>query len=289
MAPNKKQIAYLTDSIADVDLVVDSKFLPLTDPREAELQSTLQQRQQQQEQPIDGSYWDWQPDEEVLAEEKKESHAALFSAERYEKNLIQDGQRGAASVIVVSSDADTAENDAYWSEASAETANATKPQHHTYWYAPADPREALIQAIVRDEADRKVVSADNIEQNLLRQARNLLSSTRSSGRQNPHYDDYWNFDTTLTDGAYSQAYWDWSEGQDGQVQQLLSTDRLVENLKKMQTSSPSCSGNSTARLASSDDYWSWAEGVPLADDYWNWNAQSSTVAVGGAGGYWDGM
>ena len=298
MAPNVKQLHLLASSLADLE-VVQAKYLPLTHPASDQqvAQPTTQAPSVPSRTPAQieasASYWDWQPEvpsvqEEAVEEPKKD----LFSAASIEANLIKDSQRTASANIVVAED--TAENDYYWQER-VEQADQTKPQHDDYWFSPANPEEAHIQAILNDEFARQSVSLETIEKHLLA----ARSALRATG-QKPANDDYWCESAPVVEReslkqVYSQNYWTWESDVSGksesnkaaliqailaeeQCRQLVSLARLEHNL---QTSVlPACGQTK----ASSDEVWSWSHDATPSDSYWD---TSAPKAVGHQVGYWD--
>lgn len=284
MAPNRKQLNLL--SLADLDIPVQAKFLPLTHPLE-QAQQTIKERVRTPTKPVTtetASYWDWPAD---VPEEPKD----LFSASSLESNLIKDSQRELSSDIVYATD--VAENDDYWNESVEEPVSVTKPQHDTYWSWPADPEDARIAAILKDEATRQQFSADRIVEDLVN-----TRSIDTSSQQKPESDSYWSWESSPAlivseslDAVYSQSYWEWKSDDRSKAEvnkleiirsileseacrQVVSLAKIEENLQKA-TMPETCS-----TLASSDDYWSW----PVSEDnYWSWSTKPVTCVTG----YWE--
>ena len=300
MAPNVKQLHALASSLADIN-VVQAKYLPLTH------QTTVQQQEETSAPSVpvrspaqiaeSDSYWSWTADVPVaVAEEQLEQPALpnkdLFSAAAIEANLIRDSQRPAAKELVVAADA--ADHDDYWAEASSSSSSVdqTKPQHDDYWYAPANPEEAHIQAILNEEFARQQVSLATIERNLLA----ARSQSRASG-QKASNDDYWAEETVVPaidsslQETYSQNYWVWESDSCGKAnnitesilaeekcRQAVSLARIEHNLKS--TVLPPCGQTKAA----CDDMWNWSHDAHPSDRYWD---TSLPKAVGHHAGYWD--
>lgn len=293
MAPNVKQLHLLASSLADID-VVQAKYLPLTHSAEQAVQEqqTAPSRTPAQIAESD-SYWGWTADvpSTPVVQEEEQPAKDLFSAASIEANLIKDSQRTTSADIIVASDA--AENDDYWAEASTVSASKTKPQHDDYWYAPANPEEALIQAILNDEFARQSVSVQTIQKNLLA----ARSQSRATGQKAAN-DGYWAEATVPVDTlkeAYSQSYWNWDSDlrskaeankadvidsimAEEQCRQAVSCARIEQHLKS--TVLPPCGQTK----ASSDAMWSWSHDAKPSDSYWD---TSLPQAVGHQAGYWD--
>lgn len=260
MAPNRKQLNLL--SLADLDIPVQAKFLPLTHHLEQAQQTILKVPVRTVLKPFaTASYWEWPAD---VPEEPKD----LFSVSSLESNLIKDSQRKLSSDIIYASD--VAENDDYWSESMKAPESNTKPQHDTYWSCPADPKDAHVAAILMDESFRQQFSADSIVENLV--------NTRSADIPSQHKqesDSYWSWESSpalivndLLDEVYSLSYWEWKSGDRSKAQvnkaeitrsilesetcrQVVSLAKIEENLQKV-TLPETC-----ASQASSVEYWSW--------------------------------
>jgi hypothetical protein len=284
MAPNRKQLNLL--SLADLDIPVQAKFLPLTHPLE-QAQQTIKEPVRTAAKPIVtecASYWDWTAD---VPEEPKD----LFSASSLESNLIKDSQLELSSDIIYATD--IAENDDYWNESVEEPESATKPQHDTYWSWPADPKDARIAAILKDEAARQQFLADKIVEDLVN-----TRPTDTPSQQKQESDSYWSWESSSAlivseslDEVYSQSYWEWKSDDRSKAQvnkaeiirSILESEacRQVVSLAKIEESLQEATLPETcATQASSDEYWSW----PVAEDnYWSWSAKP----VAATQGYWE--
>ena len=293
MAPNVKQLHLLASSLADIS-VVQAKYLPLTHSTEQAVQQAAPVPSRTPAQIAESdSYWGWSadvPSTPVIQQEEEQPTKDLFSAASIEANLIKDSQRTPSADIIVASDA--AENDDYWAEATA-SADKTKPQHDDYWYAPANPEEAHIQAILNDEFARQSVSVQTVEKNLLA----ARSQSRATGQKAAN-DDYWAEATAPVDSlkeAYSQSYWNWDSDvrskaevnkadliesilAEEQCRQAVSCARIEQHLKS--TVLPACGQTK----ASSDAMWSWSHDAKPSDSYWD---TTLPQAVGHQAGYWD--
>lgn len=283
MAPNRKQLSLL--ALAELDIRVEAKFLPLTHP--------LEQVQQSIKEPVrtpsksiateSAYYWDWPAD---VPQEPKD----LFSTASLEANLIKDSQRELISDVIYATDA---AGDEYWNESAEEPEPNTKPQHDSYWSWPAEPKDAHISAILKDEATRQVISVHRIVENLV-----LRQPADAPSQQKQENDDYWAWESSPAlvvseslDEVYSQSYWEWKSDHRSKAEvnkaeivrsileaescrQQVSLAKIEENLQK--TTLP----ESSAAQALSDEYWSWPA---VEDNYWNWSAKP----IAATQGYWD--
>mmetsp|Transcript_84 Transcript_84/g.197 ORF Transcript_84/g.197 Transcript_84/m.197 type:complete len:230 (+) Transcript_84:66-755(+) len=102
MPPNRKSPTIFENNyeFGSLHIPLQTKYLPLTDPREAGQQLEQEHQSFQQELITDpkkekpattASYWDWPSD--TAAEEKLAAVDDLFSTSRFESNLIADSTR----------------------------------------------------------------------------------------------------------------------------------------------------------------------------------------------------
>jgi hypothetical protein len=281
MAPNRKNVASLLESLSSNDLqnlqsTIQPKFLPLTDAREAEQH---QQPQQQQVKAVESvSYWDW--DANVV-----EEPVDVLSTANIASNLIQ------AAATVVSESQPVAAHDDYWADQSQPVVVVNKPQHVecSYWEWPAeqDSKKATIDRILAEERAFHLVSAAATEETersaspvfLLRQVQSHKESN----------DQYWAWESNQVashtmDASHPNAnYWDWEEKTEEHpfqalleyeaVRQMLTAENIVRQMQW--TKVQEC-----ATQNKSDDYWTWSE--HYGDQYWE-APKSQAVSTG----YWD--
>jgi len=284
MAPNVKQLHLLASSLADIQ-VVQAKYMPLTHASvSVQQQVTPSASTPAQNVEASASYWEWSApttvaDVPIAITGKKD----LFSSASMEANLIQDSQRVISEDVVVSIDTES-DNDSYWQERVEESAvDMTEPQHDDYWYSPANPEEAHIQAILNDEFARQSVSVETIEKNLL-----ATSSQSFVIGQVAANDDYWTEAKPVSrslEQVYSENYW--STEKVAVVSAILAEEEcrravsLVSIEKNIQASIlPACGQTK----ASSDAHWGWSHDAKPSDSYWD---NAAPAAVGHQAGYWD--
>jgi hypothetical protein len=124
MAPNRKSLTALTQSLNCMDLVstVQSKYLPLTHPSEAGSQGTFHGGAPLPQDSL--SYWEWSSDEVV------EPTICVLSSENIVSNLIQAGHALDEEDVGTTNP----DHDSYWSE---HQAAPTSPLHASaneeYW------------------------------------------------------------------------------------------------------------------------------------------------------------
>lgn len=298
MAPNRKQLTLLTESLADLDLV-QPKYLPLTSEVQQQTSVKPVVAIQPQTAPSD-DYWTWTSEDVVVEEEPTKD---LFSCSSIEQNLIKDAENRATTSNVIKSETTV---EGYWDEATSSTTEediittTTKPQHDNYWAWPVNEKEARIAAILADEVARTKMSTDKIISNLRQVPQKAVREMIAAN------DQYWDWESPsgliisdALDEVYSNSYWEWSADERSEVnnkvaflanilqyeanRQLLSTDRIEANLQK----APATSCQVQAATATNDDYWSWSTPATSTsqDNYWDWNAKPAVEASGKS--YWD--
>mmetsp|Transcript_19948 Transcript_19948/g.35080 ORF Transcript_19948/g.35080 Transcript_19948/m.35080 type:complete len:274 (-) Transcript_19948:103-924(-) len=273
MAPNKKNIAVLElpAGTAGLQSTIQAKFLPLTDPSEAQQHHGQQQETtQSRRQEASASYWDWTSD--TQAEEEAEKVADLFSMTHIVSNMIKDGQQ------YVSSPANqVAAHDDYWAEnsnAAEEEAASTKgPQHESesFWYWPAN------QKVHEEEKAQRLTSTNNIESNL----KNYVPPQERGSTKDTH-DSYWTWDASSKATAKHEIpghvldpthpnydYWTWNTPSEEekkkmliqsileseQARQLLSAEHIEEQL--VQHASRPKDETNVAPAIAAGGYWDW--------------------------------
>jgi hypothetical protein len=255
MAPNRKNIVSL-DLPAEVEGLrnnIQSKYLPLTDPREQDQeqhqneQLEVLQRQPNATDDASASYWEWSTDTEVNDEEENKV-AHLFSVQRIESNLIKDAQK-----YVTSPSNKVSEHDAYWADDSQiveKEQTPNKPQHVSdcFWYWPANDK------IYKEEVANKLTSCSNIESNL----RSIVIAEGSSNTAKKEHDRFWTWTSDESrhqikdipahslDPNPSFDYWTWDTIspedvkkkiietilEEERIRQLLSSEHIEEQLRK---------------------------------------------------------
>lgn len=304
MAPNRKSIAALTATLSSTDLqslqtsVATSKFLPLTDPKEA-----LQQAQPPKQQTVvvaenSASYWDWQSTAPVEPAETFD----ILSLANIEANLVKTAEEYKTE----SASKQVAAHDNYWAEeqqqAEPEERPVVKQAQHietSYWEWPAeqDYKRATIESILREEKAYHLVSGAAVE---LREAgaKGVSKEIIQTDATKVSNDGYWGWESPVvaphTDDVShpNRNYWDWSEEtmkknphQDlldyEAARQLVMADSIVKSLvnqKNVPTSGGSPNG-------CSDEYWQWSD--RLGDAYWDVPATAPQVTTADAQSYWE--
>jgi hypothetical protein len=289
MAPNRKQLHNLelpTDSLGLDGLrsTVQSKFLPLTDPRsQTQLENLVSESQtEQQQQPSDyQSYWDWQTEDgivDLLEKDLKKKSAAeapvvvvdLFSASHIEANLIADSKKYSSSSVV-----DEPEHD---DNNKIHHATIIRPQHassessSSYWDWSVNTSE------YEEELANRLTSSTHIFQNLVK--------TRHQRQPvQPANDQYWTWETSadevkkeeddVDELALQQNYWTWRTTN---VPTTLDGDDDVTIQQRNKA------------MAESDSYWEWttpSEYNTLCDQPWVDSMKTVHAVVSSGKSYWD--
>lgn len=290
MAPNRKQLHHLdlpSDYNCHVGLeglrsTVQSKYLPLTDPR-SQQQLHLQQQEDLEvsvdavgeKQEAVASYWEW-PTEAVHVEENAEVEEAiplpgavvidLFSASHLEANLIAASQNHNHSA------------ERHEDETDVVKPRMIVPQHHkateSYWDWSADP--------VADEAEelaQRLTSSAHLIYNL----KTPKASQRSEGRtvlvgQEEHHGMYWTWEAQVPPtpphhDVYEDPnhplhdYWTWHFSDAARHDDVVSTT-----------------------IAESDEYWEWNTAHDLdalCHEPWVDGIVTARVSVTTGKSYWD--
>lgn len=235
MAPNRKNVASLELPIAEESWqnLVQSKFLPLTDPREQQQHEQLQQKHQDFV-TDSASYWDWPADTQ-----EEEKIDALFSTARIEANLIHDGKKYESS-----NGTQVVAHDDYWAENSHALADddddvrSTKPQHESdaYWLWPAN------RNLHKEQHAERLTSTSHIESNL--GAFQIPPQSSSSSTKQQH-DIYWKWSAEpsrqqrkqhLQQSSQSADYWTWNTfTKEEETQQLIQSILQYEKARHLLT------------------------------------------------------
>lgn len=270
MAPNRKPLVFLAGAASKPQLrdALQTKFLPLTDPKGLERTSS---REETRDKPTNGttdeSYWEW-----------SEAKVDVLSVANIEKNLIQ-----AKLSANVPATCQGGAHDDYWSEGVvAETKSVddgddvTSPVQEvvgaSYWDWPADQdmSKTTIENILAEEKAYQVVSGSAIEENLVNMSRSSETDSEGKACTAAANDAYWAWEEPVVaahvndDTHPAASYWDWdtepiSEGDSKVVQdikeyeaarQILSVDHIQRNLQSQAASYGHCE-------QASDNYWSW--------------------------------
>lgn len=288
MAPNRKQLACITDVISGLD-IVQPKFLPLTHPQEEQ-----QQQQQKASVVIESSpaaneavasYWDW-PSNESSEDGAKVESKDLFSMDFIEANLIRESEVLKEKLASQKTIGSTNSND-YWAERVEDDLNdesdgadipcaPLKPAEVSYWEWPSDPRQVQINLILADEFARQQVSSETVEKRLTESVKPVASASKASN------DSYWTWDVSKHgESKPSTNYWTWetvseTEAKDSIIQailehesirQQLCVERIERDLVKESSLPPKpCKSES-------DDYWQMTNDD--TQNYWDWSPVSS--------------
>ena len=255
MAPNQTKLASITESLSQVNLsslAVKTEFLPLTHPKERQLQD--------ESKPTttiinSDDYWTWTPSEDDTRK--------TFSTAHIEEQLIQDAQRRSTKVETVFS---STTEEGYWDmPCETDTTDQTvSPQHQSYWDWPSDAKD--------------VFSAESIVDNMVHQRPNTTDCIVSTRTQA----DYWDMasENVVRATRTHARYWDWES---------TAKAALILMLKKEEEARVLLSANhieQNLRQASLDQYWKWEVAQQKTSDvYWDWSAQQP-IATGPAD-YWD--
>ena len=173
MAPNLKQLTFLSDSLADIGHLVRSK-VPAAAPAP---------------QPL-ASYWDWPTEDEACV-------ADLFSADHVQANLMQES----SSKVSSSSSGLVAEHDDYW----AEESSVAQPLHQQ------QQQQAIVSADYWNEASHDACcAADAYWNERVRPTHYHGPSAAQYWNEATHgrtaADDYWN-DNTAAAAQPMMYYW----------------------------------------------------------------------------------
>jgi len=203
MPPNVKETAAVIDSLATLNVndLVHSKFLPLTQEVEAD-----EQNETKQEAPSVDTIPPLSTKEQMIADIlKDEENRDIFTAHHVESNLVQEANKD--SVV-----AETSSSDDYWDmptpkfeevmaakahelneiEEQKEIDNTAKVNGDLYclWHIKHEEqkRQELIASIVEEERLRETFSAKSIEASLIADAKRRAEYVTSA---HPESDSYW--------------------------------------------------------------------------------------------------
>ena len=295
MAPNRKSVTSIVESLSNADLqsLVNPKFLPLTNPREEEQESQHEVVTRPENQSTaSASYWDWPSQEPTTTEE-----IHVLSCDNIVSNLIQATDSNASSESISSANQKSetlAENDAYWAEGESDTASRSQsqsqPQHDDYWdwHEEHDSKRKLLEEILEEEKARHLVSGDFMVEAV---KKNVASDAAQVCRCRSSSDPYWKWESPKTSsyGHRVHDYWNWDRRckpspldsllEYEAARQILSSDNIATNLKFHHEMMETTSKSDTTR-PESDDYWMWSE--HLGDSYWDTPATQVLTT-----GYWD--
>mmetsp|Transcript_21162 Transcript_21162/g.29918 ORF Transcript_21162/g.29918 Transcript_21162/m.29918 type:complete len:311 (+) Transcript_21162:76-1008(+) len=256
MAPNRKNITHLVDSLEGLDVanVVQAKFLPLThateefkhvqqkqvvlEPRiviEPKVEETKAEEKEEEyivNNETQESYWDWEPEEEVSEKDqliqqilKEEEIRQKLSSSRIEENLVKDAAESKEEDVEF---VESAENsDDYWNEAPAVVTaqhlkDATHPKNNYWDWEDAqmeDKNKSMIDTILRDEAARQLLTVSHVEQTLMKAAPVVEDAKPTAA-----HDSYWTWDSAcvaphVVDETHPRNnYWDWETKEEEEVQ-----------------------------------------------------------------------
>lgn len=273
MAPNRKNISTLVDSLEGLDVanVVQSKYLPLThaseefkhvekttvEPKiviEPKVEETKAEEKEEDyiiNTETEASYWDWEPEEEVSEKDqliqqilKEEEIRQKLSSSRIEENLVKDAAESKEedAEIVVSAE----NSDDYWNEAPAVvTAQHLKDASHprnNYWdwedAQMEDKNQSMIATILRDEAARQLMAVSHVEQTL----KNAAPVSKDGAKPTAAHDSYWNWDSAcvaphVVDETHPRNnYWDWETKEEEEVQNgFVAAIMKEEKIRLMMT------------------------------------------------------
>lgn len=273
MAPNRKNISVLVDSLEGLDVanVVQSKFLPLThaseefkhvektvvepkiviEPKVEETKAEEKEGDYIVNADAEASYWDWEPEEEVSEKDqliqqilKEEEIRQKLSSSRIQENLVKDAAESKEEVAEVVQSAEN--SDDYWNEAPAVvTAQHLKDASHpknNYWdwedAQMEDKNQSMITTILRDEAARQLMSVSHVEQTL----KNAAPVSENVSKPAAAHDSYWNWDSAcvaphVVDGTHPRnSYWDWETKEEEEVQNgFVAAIMKEEKIRLMMT------------------------------------------------------
>ena len=255
MAPNKKSLSLLVQSLSNHDLtgLIKSEYLPLTHAKSAvapvERQAVIRNTESSQ------GYWNWTADAEG---EAQESTAC---------NDIEDSfSEGSVHLTA-------AEKASYWDE-STYNAGDTLAEQESYWNWSANTNDHLLTAthieanlasFVEPNVVRIINAADTDKYWEVVSVKDKETQTICSGVDSH---DYWNTPNTTHD--IKNSFFNLILKEDA-IRQMLSAEHVVAE----------CTKNA------SDSYWQWEE--PSNQDnnnYWVWKAESRPISLGPEN-YWD--
>ena len=282
MAPNRKNISCLAESLCNVDLqsLVQPKFAPLTESLKEEKVSVVVT-------PPSTSYWDWTSDQDVTEQ------VDVLSLSNIESNLIQSRAEAKSAVVT--------EHDDYWAEGNEHTEEeksaSSAPQHvqvatasYWDWQNDVDPKRAMIDRILAEDAARNAVASSLLPKTVPESDTAQVHATKAAN------DGYWGWESPVTaehtsDLSHpSMKYWDW-ETKDIEsplveflrkyeaAREVLAVAHVEAQLKEAASTEIECE---VSNSESSSDYWQWSES--LGDNYW---ATTPQVAVSTGSSYWD--
>lgn len=254
MAPNKKSLSLLVQSLSNHDLtgLIKSEYLPLTHAKTAiapvERQAVIRNTELSQD------YWSWSVDEGESQE--------VTSCECIEAQLLED------AVCLTA-----AEKDAYWDEPSY-NAGVTSAEQESYWNWSSNANdhlftakhiEANLTSFVAPDVVRTVHAADTDKYWEVVSVKDKEAQTVHSGIDSS---DYWNTPNTADDIKAALIHLIVKEDT---IRQMLSAEHVESQLTKN----------------ASDSYWQWQESCNEDNNnYWIWKAESRPISMGPEN-YWD--
>lgn len=291
MAPNRKHLQHCELPADSLDLerfrltLVQSKFLPLTDPRSQEQLEQLDQEQQQQrlQQADSQSYWEWTTDVDIVdvvdkkIQEKETSitnTVDLFSIAHIEANLIADAKKYASSLLSDEPEHDNHHNH-HHRHVSVSQSAVRRPQHErnnaddsaasSYWDWSINTSE------YEEELAQRLTSSTHIMKNLVKTHRNFNSS-----------EQYWTWETgalTIDDDVLEKEgrdYWTWNANVPPTT---MDAEVVIQNQHQRQQDA-----------AESDAYWDSTTPSGLSkicDEPWCDSMKTAQAVLSSGKSYWD--
>jgi hypothetical protein len=234
MAPNKRSLAYVAQSLSSHDLtgMVKHAYLPLTFEIETlvEPMDKLDVVSSTKKEVTNGAasedYWNWSSPSavEALSDTEQESYwdepsHACSSPSAYENywDWNQNPRADVLSLAYIESNVkafvdpevvrySTVDSESYWNESSVKDTEAgiiySDVESHEYWYTPNTITGVSTKTASSTDA------ASNAEY-----TRHLLSAKHMQERERQAYaDSYWEWEETLQEEleSYFVNYWDWN-------------------------------------------------------------------------------